>query len=208
MSSALAVFGMVVAAHAAGVASPGPDLAIVTRQTLAHGRASGLRTAWGVAAGIAVHMVYALFGLGWAIQRVPGLLQVLSLAGAVLLLWIGANALRAQPMQLDEQAPGERAATRDFSVGFATNVLNVKAMMFFVALCSAVVTGDTPLSLRLVLGAWMVFATGAWFSLIAWSLGHAGVRARLVAHAHWIDRVMGALLVLLGLGMLVSLLRG
>jgi len=34
------------------------------------------------------------------------------------------------------------------------------------------------------------------------------VRRRLLSVAHWIDRVMGALLIVLGIGMLISALRG
>ncbi|MDE0855783.1 MAG: LysE family transporter, partial [Nevskia sp.] len=59
---ALSLFAVVAAAHALAVMSPGPDLAVVTRQTLAHGRAAGVRTALGIASGISVHIAYALFG--------------------------------------------------------------------------------------------------------------------------------------------------
>lgn len=198
------LFAVVASAHALAVASPGPDLAIVSRQTLAHGRAAGLRTAWGVAAGICVHVGYAMFGLRWAIEQLPSLLDLLRLIGAGLLLWIGWNALRAAPASATTATDAKPAAARDFGVGFATNVLNVKAMLFFVALCSAVITGATPTGLRLALGLWMVLATGAWFSLVAWSLGHPQLRSRLQRSAHWIDRTMGVVLIGLALAMLMS----
>src|SRR5581483_8610824 len=89
----LSLFAAVAAAHGLAVVSPGPDLAIVTRQTLAHGRAAGVRTALGVAAGITFHVAYALFGLSWAIREFPALLTALRYVGALLLIWLGANAL-------------------------------------------------------------------------------------------------------------------
>ncbi len=198
---------MVATAHALAVMSPGPDLAIVTRQTLAHGRAAGLRTAMGVAAGIGIHISYALFGLAWAIEHYPPLLTVLRYIGALLLLWIGWGALRSRPAPAGAAlAPAARVAARDFGMGFLTNALNVKAMLFFVALCSAVITADTTVTLRLLLGAWMIFATGAWFCFVAWSLGHPRVRARLQAYGHWLDRLMGTILLLLGGAMLLQAL--
>lgn len=206
---ALSLFAVVAAAHALAVMSPGPDLAVVTRQTLAHGRAAGVRTALGIASGISVHIAYALFGLAWAIERYPPLLTGLRYVGALLLLWIGWGALRARPAAGPAPAAAPaHAAARDFGIGFLTNALNVKAMLFFVALCSAVISGAASVPLRLALGAWMIFATGLWFCFVAWTLGHPRVRARLQAYGHWIDRVMGAILLLLGGAMLLQGLAG
>ena len=210
-ASPASLFATVAIAHALAVMSPGPDLAVVTRQTLAHGRRAGLLTALGIACGISFHVAYGMFGLGWAIARFPVLLQVLQVIGAALLLWIGWGAIRAQPLADPASGtPGDRqrAARGDFSIGLATNLLNVKAMLFFVALCSAVITGSTSTALKLGLGSWMIVTTGLWFSFVAWTLGHPAVRRRLVGIAHWIDRVMGALLIALGIGMLVSVARG
>jgi hypothetical protein len=135
----LSVFAAVAAAHALAVASPGPDFVMVSRQTLAHGRAAGLRTALGIGSAIFIHAGYSLFGLAWAIHQYPPLLGVLRTVGAALLIWIGWNALRARPADIADAPPAAHAASRDFGIGFLTNALNVKAMLFFVALGSAVV---------------------------------------------------------------------
>lgn len=207
-ASPASLFLTIATTHALAVMSPGPDLAIVTRQTLAHGRAAGLRTALGIASGISFHVAYGMFGLGWAIEAFPPLLSVLKLVGALLLLWIGWGAVRAQAPSVQAapaSASSEPAGARDFSIGLFTNLLNVKAMLFFVALCSAVITGSTPTALKLGLGAWMIVTTGLWFSFVAWTLGHPQIRARLMRYGYWIDRVMGAILLALGLAMLLSL---
>jgi threonine/homoserine/homoserine lactone efflux protein len=207
VADAASLFAAVAAAHALAVMSPGPDFAIVSRQALAHGRGAGVRTALGVACGLAIHVAYGLFGLAWAIHRYPPLLLLLRFLGAVLLLWIGWGALRARPASAEAPAVAAPAAARDFGIGFLTNALNVKAMLFFVALGAAVAAGSPSAALRLALGAWMVFATGAWFCFLAWTLGHPGVRARLFAYRHWIDRCMGAVLLALGAVLLLQGLR-
>lgn len=200
--SATAVFWTVAVAHLLAVMSPGPDFAMVTRQTVAHGRAAGLWTAWGIACGILFHVGYGLFGLGWLIERVPALLEVLRYAGAGFLLYMGLGALRAQPASVASggELPPLPPARRSFGVGVLTNVLNPKATLFFVALFASVITSATPLGLRLGLGAWIVLTTGAWFSLVAVTLGHPRLRQHLLAQAHWIDRGMGLVLVTLALG--------
>jgi threonine/homoserine/homoserine lactone efflux protein len=205
--SDLSIFGIVATAHALAVMSPGPDLALVTRQTLAHGRAAGVRTALGIGSGIAFHVGYALFGLTLAIEHYPSMLGGLKLIGAGLLLWIGFGAIRARPQVVNAAPVVARPASHDFLIGLATNVLNVKAMLFFIALCSTVIASGTSTQLKLGLGAWMIVVTGAWFSLVAVTLGHPRVRSRLAASSHWIDRVMGLILLLLGAAMLVSALR-
>jgi threonine/homoserine/homoserine lactone efflux protein len=206
VANAASLFAAVATAHILAVMSPGPDFAIVSRQALAHGRGAGMRTALGIACGLAIHVSYGLFGLAWAIHRYPWLLVLLRYLGALLLLWIGWGAVRAQPTAAGEAplAATAPAAARDFGIGFFTNALNVKAMLFFVALGTVVAAGSPSAALRLGLGAWMVLTTGAWFCFLAWTLGHPGVRARLFAYRHWIDRCMGAVLLALGLALLLQ----
>ncbi len=201
---ALTLFSTAAAAHLLAVSSPGPDFAVVTRQTLAHGRAAGMRTALGIATGIVFHVSYALFGLGWLLQKLPLLLEALRYAGAAFLLWMGCNALRAQPAAAQSVAAPIPAARRDFAIGLTTNLLNPKATLFFVALCSALVTTPTPLRLKLALAGWIVGSTALWFSLVAFTLGQARIRNALQAHSHWIDRGMGILLIALALVMLLA----
>jgi threonine/homoserine/homoserine lactone efflux protein len=199
------LFATVAAAHALAVVSPGPDLAMVTRQTLAHGRTAGLRTALGIGCGIAFHVAYAFFGLAWAIRQYPALLTVLRIAGAGVLFWMGITALRASRPAAGVAAtePLRRPARIDFGIGVLTNALNIKAVLFFVGLGSVVIAAAAPVQLRLALGAWMVVATAGWFCFVAWTLGHNRVRARLAASSHWIDRAMGAILLVLGIAVLL-----
>lgn len=202
--NSLTLFSAAAIAHLMAVSSPGPDFAVVTRQTLAHGRRAGLTTAWGIAAGIVFHVAYALFGLGWLLQQLPVLLDVLRYAGAGFLLWMGFRALRSVAQGPAAAQPIEPAARNDFLIGFTTNLLNPKATLFFVALCSALVTTPTPLHLKLALAVWITLSTGLWFSLVAVTLGQPRVRQALSAYAHWIDRGMGLLLIALGLAMLFA----
>lgn len=202
-----ALFFTVAAAHLLAVMSPGPDLAMITRQTLAYGRSAGLWTALGIGSGISFHVAWAMFGMGWVIERYPALLEVLRYGGALFLLYMGGKAIRAQPSSAaatHQQRAEPGSSAHHFGIGVLTNVLNPKALLFFMALCSAVITGATPVWLRLSLGLWMALSTAAWFSLVSVTLGHPRVRQRLLASGYLIDRAMGAILLALGAGMILS----
>lgn len=206
-----ALFGAVATAHALGVMSPGPDFAMVTRQALALGRAAGVWTAAGIGSGILFHVAYGLFGLRWLTQRNPWSLDAIALAGAAFLLWMGTQALRAQPLPPDTDSGGrpERGnAGRNFLIGLATNVLNPKATLFFVALFTTVVAGPVSTPMMLALALWLPLSTFAWFASVALLLSHPGLRRGLRAYGHLLDRAMGVVLVLLALAVIVrTLLR-
>jgi threonine/homoserine/homoserine lactone efflux protein len=210
MHTEWAVFLTVALAHLLAVASPGPDFAMVVRQSLAFGRPAGVWTAAGIGSGILFHVGYGLFGLGWLTQRYPATLTVLGFAGAAFLIWMGIQALRAKPLpEAAEKLPAPQPGDwkKFFGIGVLTNVLNPKAMLFFVALFAAVITGATSLALKLALGLWIPLTTFAWFAFVAVMLGNPVTRKKLRHAAHWIDRAMGAVLLALGGWMLVALLR-
>lgn len=207
MDSSFAIFATVAAAHALAVASPGPDFAMVTRQSLSHGRSAGLWTAAGIGSGILFHVAYGLFGLGWILQRYPQFLEGLAYAGAAFLLYMGFSAIRAQPAA-EAGAVNLPVAPSDdwkknFLIGLFTNVFNPKAMLFFVALFTAVITGPMTMALKLILGLWLPLTTFGWFAFVALMLSKEKLRQKLKRSAYLIDRAMGAILITLGLVMLV-----
>jgi threonine/homoserine/homoserine lactone efflux protein len=191
------LFATVAGAHALGVASPGPDFAVVVRQTLRAGRRAGVATALGIGSGIVFHVSYSLFGLSWLLMRWPGLMNVLRLGGAALLFYLGVSALWPRAAAATAVVSQATPLGRSYVVGLATNLLNAKAMLFFVALSSAVITQATPYSWRLLLGGWLCVATAAWFSLLALTLGHGALRAQLLRIGPWLDRGMGVLFIAL-----------
>lgn len=207
-ASGLAVFGAVAAAHALGVASPGPDFAIVTRQSLAYGRAAGLWTAAGIGFGIMFHVGYGLFGLRWLTHALPWSTTAIALAGAAFLIWIGLKALRAQAMaNVPDEAPIVAGSwKRNFATGLTTNVLNPKATLFFVALFTAVISGPISTGLMWALAIWLPLSTFGWFATLALLLSHDGLRRALRRHAHHIDHGMGVVLIGLGLFVIVRTL--
>lgn len=201
--SAWALFFTVAMAHQLAMMSPGPDFAVVSQQTLRFGRRAGVLVAAGIASSIVIHLAYGLFALSWITLHVPGLLDGLRLAGGAVLIAMGIAAWRPAAAQTAKVAPtGADHSLRRFGLGFATNLLNPKAALFFVALFTSVITAQTPTGLRLALAVWIVATTFAWFVFVAMSLSTPAIQVRLQRHGPLIQRGMALLLMALGAVML------
>ena len=184
------------------VISPGPDFAMVSRNSLLLSRRAGVLTAVGIALGVWVHVTYTLLGVGLLMKQSLVLFNIVKLLGALYLIHIGIQMLRTQPgeihSQVATQPPSDWAALR---TGFLTNALNPKTTVFVVSLFMQVVQPGTPMSVQLAYGAFISLAHFLWFALVAGCFSAPAVRQRLVAIRHWIDRVFGAVLVSLGVAL-------
>src|SRR5438105_1483157 len=83
--------------HLLAVMSPGPDFIMTSRNSLRYSRRTGIYTSLGLSLGTAVHITYALVGLGLLIAQSAALFNAIKLIGAAYLLFIGYKALRAKP---------------------------------------------------------------------------------------------------------------
>lgn len=85
--------------HLVAVASPGPDFAVVVRNSLAYGRRIAIYTSVGIGLAILLHVGYSLVGLSMVIATTPWLFQTFSYLAAGYLLYIAYGALKSGPSQ-------------------------------------------------------------------------------------------------------------
>ncbi len=196
--------------HLLAVASPGPDFAVVVRESVTHGRRAGTWTAFGVGTAIFLHVGYSLLGIGLIVSQSIMLFNVLKWAAAAYLVYIGFKALRARPASAGEAlqvSTVERTPRAAYIAGFMTNGLNPKATLFFLSLFTVVIDPHTPLLVQAGYGVYLAVATGLWFCLVALLFSQARVRAAFARMGHWFDRTMGAVLIALGIKIAFSELR-
>jgi threonine/homoserine/homoserine lactone efflux protein len=117
---------------------PGPDFAVVTRNTLASGRVRGTWSAVGVASSNAVQGCAAAAGLGVLIVRTEPLFLAIRWAGVGYLLFLGLQAFRsALHGRYDDLAgPGRTEShetLRGWRQGFLSNITNPKVLVFYLA---------------------------------------------------------------------------
>lgn len=199
-------FLLVAMVHLLAVISPGPDFAVVIRNSVMAGRRAGLITAAGIGVGIFLHVAYSLLGIGIIVSQSVWLFNALKLVAGAYLLYLGFKALRARPQKADEVALVQREmpARKAFVNGFITNGLNPKATLFFLSVFTLIISPQTPLLVQAGYGLYLAAATGLWFCLVALLFSQARVRQGFARLGHWFDRLMGAVLIALGLHLALS----
>ncbi|MFH7526792.1 LysE family translocator [Aeromonas enteropelogenes] len=158
--------------HLVALASPGPDFALILRTSL-H-RPTALGAALGIALAILLHATLSLTGISLLIAEHHWLFMAVKMIGALYLGWLGWGALMAAWQGAGEQAfkaGGERAGWRKgVQSGLATNLLNPKALLFFMGLLAAMVTPQVDGLTRGLLVLELFLLSLFWFGALAWSL--------------------------------------
>jgi RhtB (resistance to homoserine/threonine) family protein len=198
--------------HFLAVVAPGPDFAITVRQSVRYGRLVGLFTALGIGAGISVHVLYTLLGIGALMHATPWLLSVAKVVGGAYILYLGISLLKSKPTQaLDEVQGGtvavdEQTIGKAFRIGFLTNATNPKATLFFLAIFTTVVSAQTPMKIQALYGLWMCCVNAAWFMIVSFLFSSPRVRQLFLRMGHWFERTMGLVLVFFAGRLLLSII--
>jgi threonine/homoserine/homoserine lactone efflux protein len=131
---------------------PGPDFAVITKNTLAGGRRRGSWSAAGVASSNAVQGLAAAAGLGALVTRAQPVFQAIKWAGIAYLAFLGVQALRSA--LAGRYAESEETAARPgagWRQGFLSNITNPKVLVFYLAVLPQFLGPDAPLSALLLL---------------------------------------------------------
>ena len=204
-------FLIIASIHLLAVASPGPDFAIILKQSLRYGRRTALLTSLGIGTGILLHVTYSLVGIGILIASSERLFTVLKFIAAAYFCYLAWHGLRAKaPSEEEEHSLAvdkmntQISDKKAFVTGFLVNGLNVKATLFFVSLFSMVISPNTPFIIKLSYGIYMAIATAAWFCSLSYLLNTAKFRRLLIRKSYWLERFMGIILLALAIKLLFS----
>jgi len=189
--------------------TPGPDMAVVTRNALAHGRRGVLLTTTGIMTALAIWVTATAFGVSALLRSSAELLFVLKLVGAAYLAYLGIRTLiesRRRPADLLASAPPPAPAHSIYRQGFLSALTNPKLGAFFVTfLPQFVMPGQEVLPRLLELG--LIFAGIGWVWMNVYGLLVTRIRQVITAPRvrQWMDRVTGV--VLLGFGARLAIER-
>lgn len=200
-------FTVIAVVHFLAVASPGPDFALIFKQSIRYNRTVAIYSSLGIATGIILHVTYSLVGIGLLIASDQRLLTVLTYLAAGYFCYIAWHGLNAKPPEdSDINSPnsttyneGFPSNKKAFITGFLINGLNVKATLFFVSLFSVVISPSTDMNIKLIYGFYLVIATGLWFISLSYLLTLPKVRNLLFVKGYWVDRIMGAVLLIIAI---------
>ena len=186
-------------AHLLAVASPGPDFAVVLRQSVTGGTRQGILTSLGVGAGILIHVSYCLLGMAILFAQSDVLLTAMKYLAASYLAYLGVQTITTSGRQspAGESTGGRASSMEAFRLGFLTNGFNPKATLFFLALFAGVIDSETPLRIQLYYGLYMSAATFIWFAILSGLIGQKQVRQFILQFGPWFERAMGVILLIL-----------
>ena len=113
--------------HFLAVVAPGPDFAVTIRQSVRFGRLVGICTALGIGAGISVHVLYTLLGVGALMHTTPWLLTVAKVIGGAYILYLGVSLLRSKPKSaIEGEKTSEEPVVEQTQPEISTPSLNGK----------------------------------------------------------------------------------
>ena len=146
---------------------PGPDTAIVTKNTVVAGRKGGMQTMLGSCAGLLIHTIAAVAGLSAIIVKSALAFTILKYVGAAYLCYLGVRTLmnmRAKKTEVEEEVLVEAKGSSYFKQGFITNVTNPKVAVFFLTfLPQFLAPGADAFWSFLVMGIIYMVLTLVWF---------------------------------------------
>jgi threonine/homoserine/homoserine lactone efflux protein len=200
-STMLAEFAAFLLVSALVIVTPGQDTALTIRNSLLGGRSGGIATAAGVATGQATWAVATSLGVAALLRASEPAFLALRLAGAVYLVYLGAQALVSAFHSRGRRA-ATGAATRRlapsiaYRQGVLSNLGNPKMAVFFISLLPQFTKSFAGL---LALGVVFCCLTLVWLSVYAIAVSRA---RNLLARApirRAFDATTGAVLVAFGI---------
>ncbi len=154
--------------------TPGPNMGYLAALSASQGRTAGFKAVAGVTLGLAFYMLLAVLGVAEILAAAPLVYGALRWAGVAYLLYLAWEAWRGA----SETSPGH---ARDvdhapFWRGLIANVLNPKALVFYVTLLPGFIAADhAPFWVQaLILGSLHLLVSLIIHGLIVLGASHAG----------------------------------
>lgn len=183
---------------------PGPNVALIVANSVAHGVRYGLVTVAGTASAMVLQLALVVLGASTALAVLAGVFDWLRWVGVAYLVWLGVRAWRAPPVDLAHTEAERRSAAAIFARGFLVSLTNPKTLLFYGAFLPQFVAtggGETTRQLLMLAATFLAIAVlldGAWAVL-------AGRLRRLLAtHARLRSRLTGGLLIGAGVGLALA----
>lgn len=161
------------------VISPGADFAMLTRNSYLYGRRHGLACAAGIALGVWIHVMYASVLIHFAMRALPQLIQLLSIFGAMYLIYIGYQTIR-QPLIQTHDPHAVISMRASFQNGLLTNALNPKTALFVMSLMTQLMSMQITVWGLVGFGSFVSLTHLVWFTAVAYLFSSPQLRDRIL----------------------------
>ena len=190
-------FYIIAIAHIFAVMSPGPDFALIARQSIMYGRKNAIYTSIGIASGIIIHIIYIVLGFN-LLSTNQFLFSSIRIFASMYLFYLGISSVLSKKNITFNNIKKNRNTVSSFmqsyKIGFITNVLNVKAILFFISLYASINTETTNVILFLY-GLWMSVITCFWFIFLSYSFTGKYMERFRTKYYNYLNKFMGIVLI-------------
>ncbi len=192
-----------VAAAAVLMLIPGPNVALIVANSVAHGPRYGLLTVAGTTSAMVVQLVLAALGMTELLGSLGVWFEWIRWSGVAYLLCLGIAQWRADPVDLTTTLPEPRSWRAIFSRALLVSLTNPKPLFFYGAFFPQFIstgrgTGGQVAVLSAAFLATALIVDGSWALLASRARGLLASRGRLR------NRLSGGLLMRAGVGLAMA----
>jgi threonine/homoserine/homoserine lactone efflux protein len=178
--------------------SPGASFTLAMNSALSGGRKGLFKTLTGTAIGIYTHAILIGLGITSLLVASPTLFTILKIAGTAYLLWLGIQLIRsglnAREMVFDSS--GSAVTLKD---AWLANVLNPKAIMFYLTVVSQFAGSQGEISHYMILATVHIAVMFVWLIAISRALIFSANKINTVTLKKVVNIAGGGLLVVFAL---------
>ncbi len=184
--------------------TPGADTMIVIRNTLRGGVKDGLVSSLGICSGLFVHATLSAVGISAILLYSATAFMVLKSMGALYLLWLGFNSLKsfwnAKGVHQKHIAPKPFRFLVSLREGFLSNVLNPKAVIFYMAFLPQFISHESSVLGQSLFLALLHFIIGTiWQAILVYTIVSANGFITKKSVRQSLDAVSGMVMIALGI---------
>jgi threonine/homoserine/homoserine lactone efflux protein len=182
---------------------PGPNVALIVANSVAHGARYGLLTVLGTSSAMVLQLAVAALGMTELLATLGSWFEWVRWIGVAYLVWLGVSYWRAAPVDLTKTAPEKKAPRAMIGRALLVSLSNPKTLLFYGAFFPQFLSGGPDLGLEIaVLSATFlalaVLVDGSWALLAVRARRFLATRGRLR------NRLSGGLLLGAGVGLALA----
>lgn len=183
--------------------TPGADTVFILTKSISGGYKQGFASVAGIVCGLFVHTALAAFGLSVILMTSSLLFNIVKIAGAAYLIYLGIMAIRSKSSIAISSEKTSTSFKKTFRQGFFTNILNPKVALFFLALLPQFVKGsaENPLPF-LILGLTFIVIGTIWSLFLVVASSYISSSLRTSKFSMYLNKISGAIFIILGLNIL------
>jgi threonine efflux protein len=183
--------------------SPGPNFLTIAQIAASKSRSAAIAAVCGTALATVIWGVCGVAGVNAIFLAAPWAYIALKIGGAAYLIYSGGRMIVRSWQQTDVVGNSSvvtkpMSRRRAYAIGMATGLANPRSALSVASIFAVAMPPEPDLGIATAAVATMVAVSTAWYSFVAYMFTTEPMLRGYRQIGHWIDRLAGGLLVLLG----------